>query len=148
MICTDSPEVSLLDTAASGDSLDQARDLTLATADDGVSGAVTGVRISPDGTRLIASLMPLESLITDEKGHLKPMKGSGLVAYGTADGKPIDVLHREIGNGAVELLDLDGTGQNMIVRIEGEVGAVGDAGYRTLFKQDLAPTVGGSKIVW
>lgn len=149
VLCMDSSEVSLLDTTASGDSLDQARLITLPTSYDGIS--LFGVRISPDGTRLIASLGSIGIPAVDANGKSKPKGGSSaLIAYGTEDGKPIDVLYQNAGKGAMELLDLDGTGQHAIVQIGGaigwalgrdsggEIGEVDGTGYRTLLKLESA----------
>jgi hypothetical protein len=147
-VCMDPSKVSLLDTTASGDSLDQARELTLPTSYDGISGGVFGVRISPDGTRLIASLGSIGIPAVNGKGTPKPRAGSSaLIAYGTADGRPIEVLYRHAGKGAMELLDLDGTGQHVIVQVSGqvdvvvgavggEVGEVDGTGYRTLLEPE------------
>jgi hypothetical protein len=152
MVCLDPSQVSLLDTTASGDSLDQARELTLPTSYDGISGGIFGVRISPDGTRLIVSLGSTGIPAVDGKETPKPRAGSSaLIAYGTADGRPIEVLYRNDGKGAMELLDLDGTGQHMIVQVGGEVdgvtgmvggevGEVDGTGYRTLLEPEAVRT--------
>ncbi|MCT9929805.1 hypothetical protein N5079_06175 [Planotetraspora sp. A-T 1434] len=148
LTCADSQEVSLLDTTTSGDGIDQARTFTLPASYDGVSGGVFGVAISPDGTRILASVGHLGVRIVD--GTARPLPGSaGVIAYGTADGKPLAVVYKDADKGAMRQLDLDGTGQSVITTRNGEIGAIEGSGYRTVVKAAAADTmVYPSMIAW
>ncbi|MEZ0076224.1 hypothetical protein [Planotetraspora sp. GP83] len=138
--CADSPEVSLLDTTTTGDSVDQARTFTLPASYDGVSGGVFGVAISPDGTRILASVGHVGVRIVD--GTPRPLPGSaGVIAYGTADGKPVAVVYKDADKGAMRQLDLDGTGQNVITTRNGDIGVIDGSGYRTVEAADAAATM-------
>lgn len=146
-VCPDSPEVQLLDTGAPGDSLDKATTFSLLNESDGASGGVLGAKISPDGTRIVAALGGVDVALAD--GKLPPSSGpTGLAAFSTDDGRPLGVFHRQAGTSGLRLLDIDGTGENMLVTRDGEIGAVDGSGYRTLVDTDDALVNFGSRIAW
>ncbi|GLX01438.1 hypothetical protein [Microtetraspora sp. NBRC 16547] len=146
-VCPDSPEVRLLDTGAPGDSLDKAATFSLWKPGSEVASGVLGAKISPDGTRIVAALGAVG--VGLDGGKLPPGSGPfGLAAFSAADGGPLGVFYREAGTPGLRLLDIDGTGENMLVTRDGEIGVVDGKGYRTLVDAGDALVNFGSRIAW
>jgi hypothetical protein len=122
--------VSLLDTGTVGDSLDAGRTFTLPASYGGISGRISGVAITPDGTRILVGVNNAGPVAGE--GAAPTAVSGGIMAYGAADGKPVGVVYRDSEGGRFRLLDIDGTGENALVGRAGEIGAVGASGYRTL----------------
>ncbi|MFF4772014.1 hypothetical protein ACFY05_04080 [Microtetraspora fusca] len=140
-VCPDLSDLRLLDTGAPGDSLEQASSISLGGGSRGMLGAA----ISPDGSRIVAAFQNME---IDGKTGL-PVGGSAdLIAYDTADGKATGVVYHEAGEAGIQLLDLDGTGERVIVSRGDEIGAVDAAGYRALVKTGEPSRIYGSRYAW
>src|SRR5262245_3221739 len=112
--CEGGSDVRILDTGGAGDSLDGIGKVTLPTASDGVSGGVMGIRLSPDGSRLIGSLGAFSVRIADDKVTYDG--SAALVAFDAADGKPVETLFKDADKGGLVLIDLDGSGQSALVQ--------------------------------
>ncbi|WP_433351686.1 hypothetical protein ACQP25_01575 [Microtetraspora malaysiensis] len=140
-ICPYLSDLRLLDTGAPGDSLEQASSISLG----GMSRDMLGAAISPDGSRIVAAFQNME--IDGKTG--RPVGGSAdLIAYNTADGKATDVVYHDAGEAAIRLLDLDGTGEHMIIARGTEIGAVDAAGYRALVQTGDPSRIYGSSVAW
>ncbi|WP_248959969.1 hypothetical protein [Sphaerisporangium perillae] len=127
----DSPELYLLDATSEGDTLDASRKITLKTTLDSVSGPVQGLRLSADGSRVIASLGQAAVMLTGGRTQVPPSPAA-IVEFGTADGEPMDVVYRD-DKGGMLLVDADGATERFIVRRGPELGAVSKAtGYQRI----------------
>ncbi|WP_067186036.1 hypothetical protein [Microtetraspora niveoalba] len=146
-VCPDSPDLRLLDTGVPGDDLDQATAFPLPKQDGGPMRGVLGAEISPDGARVLVAFGEIKVEAVDGKSRVA--SGSAeLIAYGTADGKPLGVVHHDSESSVVRLLDIDGTGENVLVSRGDEVGAVDAAGYRPLLKTGEPLLNFDSRIAW
>ncbi|WP_433220879.1 hypothetical protein [Microtetraspora malaysiensis] len=145
MVCPRLSHLRLLDTGAPGDSLEQASGIFLPAQDGERSRGMLGAVISPDGSRIVAAVQNME--IDGKTG--RPVGGSGdLIAYNTADGKATDVVYHDAGEAAIRLLDLDSTGEHMIIARGTEIGAVDAAGYRALVQTGDPSRIYDSRFAW
>ncbi|WP_433418078.1 hypothetical protein ACQP1V_01525 [Microtetraspora malaysiensis] len=144
-VCPDLSDLRLLDTGAPGDSLEQASSISLSAQAGETSGGMLGAAISPDGSRIVAAFQNME---IDGKTGRQVGGSADLIAYNTADGKAAGVVYHDAGEAAIRLLDLDGTGEHVIVARGDEIGAVDAAGYRALTKTEEPSRVFGSRFAW
>ncbi|MEO3863757.1 hypothetical protein [Acrocarpospora sp. B8E8] len=137
-MCAEPGNIRVLDTDAPGDNLDQARTVSLPDSYEGLSGGLFGVLLSPDGSRLLGMMGFNAVEIVD--GTVKRKEGiSGIVAFSAEDGHAEEVLYRTTQTGFAQLLDLDGTGENLLVQQGSKIGAVTDGAYRPLTTGEADP---------
>ncbi|GAA0411486.1 hypothetical protein GCM10009530_75000 [Microbispora corallina] len=137
-VCTDKV-VALLDTTtATGDDLDQAaRPVDLnPSSGEGTPGPLSAVAISPDGTRILALQTSIRVDVSTPR--VKQPGFSEVVAYDVSTGRAAEVLYKGADTESSYALDLDGTGENLLLTRPDEVGAVNGSQYRTLTREDLA----------
>ncbi|GIH27113.1 hypothetical protein Aph01nite_54230 [Acrocarpospora phusangensis] len=147
-VCADPPLVSVLDTTAPGDNLDQARTVKLPDTFEGLWGGFSGIHLSPDGERLLGLLGSRRVEVVG--GTPRRHDGdSGIVAFSAEDGTPQEMLFRSKET-AMQLLDVDGTGDNLLIRKDGEIGTVTDGKYRPLLPNAEFTYMGsfGTEIAW
>ncbi|WP_214107255.1 hypothetical protein [Acrocarpospora catenulata] len=131
--CAESPEVYVMDITQSGDTLDQARRLSIPSSFEGLIGGPHGVRISPDGKRLIGVMGFIGQ--TDLNVPQPSVSGdAGVVAISTADGHIEETLYRTNAGIGLQLLDVDGTGEHLLLARSGEIGTVNARTYRPILK--------------
>ncbi|ETK35327.1 hypothetical protein MPTA5024_14855 [Microbispora sp. ATCC PTA-5024] len=136
VFCERGSTVSLLDTEAAGDGLDQARTVDLAGSAGDKAEPVDAVALSPDGTRIIALHTAVAMEVTEPRAT-RAIFTVTAASYDVATGRLTEVLYRADGAGIPRGLDLDGTGRNLLVTRPGEVGAVSGSQYRILGHDDL-----------
>ncbi|MEN3533534.1 hypothetical protein AAH991_00330 [Microbispora sp. ZYX-F-249] len=135
--CSGSQTPALLDTGVAG-TLDDARVIALTPTTETPPALILGVTITPDGSRVIAAQTTL-NLSTAGEDAMK-YDVDGIVAY-DLEGRQIDVLHARGGRGVIPtgMLDVDGTGRNLLVSRAGELGEITTSGYRTLYSYGIPP---------
>ncbi|MBP2704493.1 hypothetical protein JOL79_11775 [Microbispora sp. RL4-1S] len=129
--------VGLLDTAAEGGSLDQARIITLDPSPELGDGAIAGTALSPDGTRVLGVFNSFPAEVTAPRTKT-PASTIDVTAYDVSDGRPAEAIYRGEGTVNGDNFDIDGTGRHLLVGLFTEVGEVSDEGYRTLSRDDRA----------
>ncbi|WP_061290953.1 hypothetical protein [Herbidospora cretacea] len=131
--CPDSSEVYMVDTARPGAA---PRRLELSAQLDGAKVEVYGVRMSADGTRLIAGVGTGTARLDDPE--------AAIMAFDASDGSPVETLYQ--GRGWIRLLDLAAGGAQMLVQNELEIGVVSGNAYRKVV--DIPGRVMDGVVAW
>lgn len=140
--CSGPRDPLLLDTGLAG-TLDDARVIRLVPTAGTFPALVAGVAITPDGSRVIAAQGTYGLTTTKEAARNGGF--DGVVAY-DLQGRQVEVLYRgEGGKAPVRWIDVDGTGDNVLVSRAGELGRITRSGYRILFADDAG---GPPTAVW
>ncbi|GAA1022050.1 hypothetical protein Aple_083910 [Acrocarpospora pleiomorpha] len=137
-MCSEPGNIRVLDTDAPGDNLDKARTVSLPDSYEGLSGGLFGVQLSPDGSRLLG-MMGFNAVEVVDGTVRRKESISGIVAFSAEDGHAEEVLYRTTQTVFAQLLDLDGTGENLLVQQGAKIGAVTEGAYRPLTTGEAAP---------
>ncbi|WP_062356562.1 hypothetical protein [Herbidospora yilanensis] len=130
--CADSPEVYVLD---ADQPATPPRRVLLSGELDGAKVQFYGVRMSPDGTRLIAGVSTGMARLDDPQ--------AAVMAFDPAGGEPAEVLYR--GRSWLRVLDLAG-GTRVLVQSEHEIGEVSEGTYRKVM--DIPGRVMDGVVAW
>lgn len=131
--CPDSSEVYMIDTARPGAA---PRRLELSAQLDGAKAELYGVRMSADGTRLIAGVGTGTARLDDPE--------AAIMAFDASDGSPAETLYQ--GRGWIRLLDLAAGDAQMLVQNELEIGVVSGNAYRKVV--DIPGRVMDGVVAW
>ncbi|NAS23546.1 hypothetical protein GT755_17825 [Herbidospora sp. NEAU-GS84] len=131
--CADSPEVYVLDADEPGD---PPRRVVLSGELDGTRVHFYGVRMSPDGTRLIAGVSTGMTRLDDPQ--------AAIMTFDPAGEEPAEVLYR--GRAWLRVLDLAAGGSRVLVQSEQEIGEVSGDTYRKVM--DIPGRVMDGVVAW
>ncbi|WP_062430378.1 hypothetical protein [Herbidospora daliensis] len=130
--CADSPEIYVLDTDESADP----RRVVLSGELDGTRVQFYGVRMSSDGTRLIAGVGTGMTTLGDPR--------AAVMAFDPDGREPAEVLYR--GRAWLRVLDLAPGGGRILVQSELEIGEVSENAYRKVM--DIPGRVMDGVVAW
>nr|WP_062336553.1 hypothetical protein [Herbidospora sakaeratensis] len=131
--CADSPEVYVVDADRPGE---PPRRTVLSGELDGAKVQFYGVRMSPDGTRLIAGVSTGLTRLDDPQ--------AAIMAFDPAGREPVEVLYR--GRAWLRVLDLAAGGSRILVQSEMEIGEVSENAYRKVM--DIPGRVMNGVVAW
>ncbi|WP_030452783.1 hypothetical protein [Herbidospora cretacea] len=131
--CADLPEVYLVDADEAGN---PPRRVVLSGELDGARVQFYGVRMSPDGTRLIAGVSTGMTRLDDPQ--------AAIMAFDPAGEEPAEVLYR--GRAWLRVLDLAAGGNRILVQSELEIGEVSEGAYRKVM--DIPGRVMDGVVAW